>query len=252
MLGFPMKSGNERDKVIGKLPDLAEEVALRNFNTFNERIQRIYSPGVNISIISDGYAFNKLLDISDNTVAAYEEMTKDMSKSFPLTFYDMKSFYNQELPLDTMREKVVQQFGITPEVLQENILFNPDVNYLYRGMIRFMEEELAVREFPSRNQAQKAAKKLVREMMLMNEAYSNLVEHEFADYIRLSMHPSVNNGHKYSFQLIPSPKAWTSPWHCALLIDTDGQFATVHRKDAEAAGHQLVYQEGRPYFFQAI
>lgn len=252
MLGYPMKSKNIRDKVIGSLPDLAEEVSLRNFDTFNSQIKKVYAPGVNIHIVSDGFAFNKTLDVPDTIVEQYEEISKEMSKNFAVTWYDMRSFYDRALPTDSMRAKVIEQFGITPEQLQERILFSPDVNYLYRGMIHFMEEELAMTTFPSRNQQQKAAKKLVREMMLMNEAYSNLIAQEFKSYVRLSMHPSINDGHKYSFQLIPGKKAWTSPWHCALLIDEVGEYATVHRKDAEAAGHQLIYKDGRPYYFESV
>ena len=32
ILGFPMKSPNNRDKVLGTLPDLAEEVTFKNFS----------------------------------------------------------------------------------------------------------------------------------------------------------------------------------------------------------------------------
>lgn len=87
-------------------------------------------------------------------------------------------------------------------------------------------------------------------MMLRNEAYSKLIATEFSDSIRLSMHPSVNNGTKFSFQLIPSPKAWTSPWHCALLLDR-GEMVTIHKKDAEAHGFTLVSKDGRPHHYEA-
>lgn len=127
---------------------------------------------------------------------------------------------------------------------------DPDVNLLYRGMIKFMTGDLAIKDFPSNSQLQKQAKITAREMMFRNEAYSKLVSSEFSSHIRLSMHPSANNGSKYSFQLIPSPKAWTSPWHCALLVNADGQYETIHRKEAMAAGHEIVFKDGQPYYFK--
>lgn len=249
MLGYPIKSANDRDKVIGKLPDLAEEVSLRNFAKFNGLIQQIYNPGVKVTIVNDGFVFNDLLEVEDRTVRDYSEETKEMGKIAPMNWYTLEDFYNGS-SLNTKREKLMSNFGISDVELDRRILLDPDVNYLYKGMIRFMEQELAIKEFPSNNQLHIAAKRLTRQMMLRNEAYSNLVKKEFDSSIRLSMHPSVNNGNKYSFQLIPSPEAWTSPWHCALLIKNTGTIATIHKKDAIAAGHELVYQGGRPYYFQ--
>ncbi len=248
MLGYPMKSPNNRDKVVGVLPDLAEEVSLINFKTFNDAVKTVYEPGVQVSIVSDGYVFNDIMQVEDKTVAMYNEISKDIAHVAPVSWYQMTDFYNN-ISVNTMREKVVEQFGITPVTLEQRILMDPDVNSLYRGMIKFMTEDLAIRNFPSNTQLQKQAKIVAREMMLRNEAYSKLIQNEFSDHIRLSMHPSVNNGTKFSFQLIPSPKAWTSPWHCALLIDK-GEYVTIHKKDAEKAGFELVYVNNQPHHYR--
>jgi pyoverdine/dityrosine biosynthesis protein Dit1 len=250
MLGFPMKSKNDRDKVLGTLPDMAEQVAFQNFANFDACIRALYPPGVNMTIVSDGFIFNDILSIEDRTVEQYEEMSIDMSKVAPMTWFDMTHFYSKKLTKSTIREKIVAQFGISPEELQRRILFDNDVNYLYKGMTIFMQQEEAIKEYPSNNQRQKAAKALTREMMLRNEAYSGLVRQEFKQHIRLSMHPSVNSGAKYSFQLIPSKqgKAKHSPWHAALLLE-NGDFVTIHKKDAIAAGYELQYKDNRPYNF---
>lgn len=249
MLGYPFKSFNDRDKVIGKLPDMGEEVSLKNFNKFDTVIKTVYRPGVRINIVSDGYAFNELYKTPDSVVASYEEINRELSKDYSINWFDMRSFYDNSLSLSEMRQKVLAQFGITPEELTRRILIDADVNNLYRGMMRFLGLDLAILPFPSNKQLQKEAKRMAREMMLMNEAYSALIAKEFKSYVRLSMHPSINNGAKYSFQLIPGPKSDKSPWHCALLINKDGQYETVHRRDAEAAGYELVYKDGRPYYF---
>lgn len=246
MLGFPFKSTNERDKVIGKLPDMGEEVTLNNFERFNSDIKQVYEPGVNIGIASDGYIFNDLLEVEDSTVDQYQEISHDLGRVAPMSWYTLRDFFKGSL--SEQRVKIVEQLAPTAEKLQADILTNPDVNFLYRGMIHFMEEELAVKQFPSRNQLQKAAKALTRQMMVRNEAWSNLVKTEFKDDIRLSMHPSVNNGQKYSFKLIPGKQANKSAWHSALYLDGDN-YVTIHRKEAEEQGLHLQFKDGRPYYY---
>lgn len=251
MLGYPMKSPNDRDKVLGKLPDMAEQVSFDNFTCFNDRVKEFYPPGVNISIVSDGFIFSDVLDVPDKVVCEYEERNKELSKEAPVKWHDLTSFYRKGMDMSAMREKVMEQFGITTEELERRILLDPDVNSLYRGMIRFMEEDLAIRKFDSNSQLHKRAKIVGREMMFRNEAYSRLIQSNFGAHIRLSMHPSINNGTKYSFQLIPSPNARHSPWHASLLIHADGSMETIKRKDAEAQGYSLVYKDNQPYYFQS-
>lgn len=249
LLGYPFKSLNDRDKVLGRLPDLGEKVSIDNFNTFAGRIGSVYSPGAAFSIISDGYAFSDVLGASNREVTQYADIVRDMAHDAPIDLYDIYSFYPRHMTLEQMREKLMSDFGVSDEELERRILMDADVNALYRGMVRFMNEELAVKEFPSRNQLQKAAKILTREMMRRNEAYSALIRSEFADHIRLSMHPSTNNGTKYSFQLVPSPNAIHSPWHSALVIHNNGDLETMHKKDAIEAGYELVYENNQPFYF---
>lgn len=247
MLGFPFKSGNTRDKVLGKLPDMAEEVTIANFASFNKAIKQIYEPGAVIQIVNDGLMFNDVWQISDNAVYDYHYTNNCIGKYFgaPMQWFTLNDFYSGNNLADK-RERAMQQFGITWPELEQRILFDANTNWLYKGMLRFMSEELAYQDFPSRTQREKLAKKLVRESMLRNEAFSNLVNHEFTDSVRLSMHKTVNDGAKYSFKLIPGNNSNHSAWHCALLIK-GGEFITIHRKDAELAGYDLQFKNGRPY-----
>lgn len=250
IMGFPMKSPNNRDKVIGNMPDLAEEMTLKNFEDFNQAVKVVYPPGISVSIISDGFAFNDVMEVTDRVVEQYQEISMDMPKDMSINWFNLKDFYDKKIAVDSMRTKLIDQFGITTEELEQRILFDQDVNMLYKGMIRFMNLDIAIRDFNSKTQLQKAAKIMARTMMFRNEAYSKLVQSEFSDHIRLSMHPSINNGTKFSFQLIRSEHAWTSAWHCALMIREDGQFETIHRKDAELRGLELVSVNNQPYYYR--
>lgn len=55
---FPFKSANKVYKVLGSLPDKAEELALERLNTLCKRVQDVYPPGASIVIISDGITYN--------------------------------------------------------------------------------------------------------------------------------------------------------------------------------------------------
>lgn len=251
MLGYPFKSRNTRDKVFGSLPDLGELKSLENFSFLNERIKQVYTPGVQYSIISDGYIFSDLWGIPDSDVLAYNEIVKDMGRIAPITFYDAASFYTSLPNMYEVREKIVMDFGITAEVLEKRILSDLNVNTLYRGMIFFMFEELAMQEFPSKSQHQKQAKIMAREMMFRNEAYSAMVQHNFHDHIRLSMHNSTNDGEKFSIKLLQGKYKY-SPWHSCVAILKDGQFETIHRSEGIERGYEIVNVNNRPYHFQEV
>lgn len=56
--GFPFKSSNKVYKVLGKLPDKAEELALDRMNTMCMKVHAVYAPGAVLTIISDGLVYN--------------------------------------------------------------------------------------------------------------------------------------------------------------------------------------------------
>lgn len=55
---FPFKSANKVYKVLGSLPDKAEELALDRLNSMCNRIQAVYAPGARVTIVSDGITYN--------------------------------------------------------------------------------------------------------------------------------------------------------------------------------------------------
>jgi pyoverdine/dityrosine biosynthesis protein Dit1 len=59
---FPFKSANKVYKVLGVLPDKAEEIALDRLNAMCIRIGEIYKPGARCTIISDSLVYNGKLD----------------------------------------------------------------------------------------------------------------------------------------------------------------------------------------------
>lgn len=58
---FPFKSANKVEKVLGTLPDKAEELALGRLNSICATIAQFYEPGAELTIISDGLVYNSSL-----------------------------------------------------------------------------------------------------------------------------------------------------------------------------------------------
>ena len=122
MLGFPFKSTNSRDKVIGELADEGERISLQTFQSFTEEISSIYNPGARINIASDGLVFNELLEVKDSTVYKYKEMCLEMAKYSCIKILDLQDFYSTEL--NQSRLKLIEQFGITEESLQYEVMYS--------------------------------------------------------------------------------------------------------------------------------
>jgi pyoverdine/dityrosine biosynthesis protein Dit1 len=120
----------------------------------------------------------------------------------------------------------------------------PDALGFYRGQTRFMLEDLA--DIPavksmSGKQKKKIATLVAEEMMSRNQAYSNLTELLFPNYVRLSIHAHNNAGPKFAVRLLPAHKVRAidnletrlepnpvyeyqlpTPWHnCMIKVEGD-------------------------------
>ncbi len=68
---FPCKSPNATRKVLGKLPDKGEELALQRLHEFCAQVSAVYTPGCTCVIFSDGRVFADLVDVAHADVDAY-------------------------------------------------------------------------------------------------------------------------------------------------------------------------------------
>jgi L-tyrosine isonitrile synthase len=248
--GYPIKSTNTQTKVLGILPDGAEDVSFRQFAKFVNEVEAIYEYGIEIHIVSDGYVFNRLLGVCDETVHAYEQECGRMIDGLPIRWHTAQSLYNSRSDGETLVNKLLQEFGQTQEELSARINLDPDTNLLYKGMIRFMENDLVFPVGTSNNQKHTKAKAVAKEMVRRSEAYTALIKSVFSDSIRLSCHLSVNDGSKYSWSFIPGDNTWASPWHNTLCVDCQGAYRLRKKVEAEQEGLELVYHNDRPYFFR--
>lgn len=66
---FPFKSPNRQGKVLGALPDFAEEIALATLQSLCDNIRQVYEHGAEVVITSDGLVYNGKSLLTPNTLS---------------------------------------------------------------------------------------------------------------------------------------------------------------------------------------
>lgn len=153
---FPFKSPNKGGKVLGTLPDTAEEVALRHLHGMCVRIEEIHPAGAQIHIVSDGLMYNDLLGVSDLEVWRYGQMLRKMAKElgcYSVKFVRLANLLGRD-DIDKLDEEryLREAPGFRSELHDKNlpegfdatsfIANEPDATLTYRGYIKFLEKDL--------------------------------------------------------------------------------------------------------------
>lgn len=251
---FPGKSPNPA-KVIGPLPDMAEQQALEFLQQLCERIKLYYSPGARIILASDGRVFSDVIGINDENVTAYQKEISLMIKTLDLNFistFNLEEIY-EGLSFDQMRNQLMQQYGEPLSTLRESVsrgkstgasVDDIEANRLYMGITRFLfEDALVPGQVRSRTSIQKESRLRAYEVIQRSKAWSELIESEFPYAVRLSIHPQSCGSKKIGIRLI-EPDNWQTPWH-GVAVQVDGQYILMKRAHAEALGASMVMRFGR-------
>ena len=217
---FPCKSPS-KEKVAGTSPDKGEELALRSLFAFVKDIEAVYQPGAQVLVVSDGHVFSDCVGVDDSEADLYGAQLIAMSnalfgkESDRIAFLGLGALLRladldnailpgeeetQRPPMDTVRtveaegcrRVLIAACGISARALREEIeTSNPATLALYRGFSKFVQQDLSAHvsvKSMSGKQRQKMAKLVAFEMLLRNQAYSNLLELLFPTYVRLSIH----------------------------------------------------------------
>ena len=245
---FPCKSPNTIDKVLGTLPDKAEDRALDYLHEFCSRISSAHGPGCNLLIFADGRVYSDLIGVSDGTINAYMGAIKAMSASTHIHWSCLDNFFPGMKP-DDMRKAVVDNYGKTMDTIKDMIANNPDKLRLYLALTRFLVEDRRWPATQSKTNIEKTCKARALEGMQRNDAYGAMLKHAYPDHIRLSIHPHSNAGDKIGINLLPGGDGWGTPWHNVLVERKDGTLCLMKKRDAVASGYTLVFADERPSHF---
>ncbi|KAJ5114002.1 Pyoverdine biosynthesis [Penicillium angulare] len=268
---FPFKSPNARDKVLGVLPDLGEELALAHLNGLCENIGQVYKPGADVYISSDGLVYNDILGVPDEVVWEYGETLRQMAVEKGLTHVKFirlfellehpwfksstpegaKAYYMAHACC--LRRELMFVFGDPTFNADEAIKTDNDTCLTYRGYIKFLTKDLEHQEQAksiSKRGRQTQIAHIARQMIIRGKMFAAAIRANRKDYVRLSIHESAGEK-KLSVSLIPQARGTLgfTPWHASVAIALDGSYRTVHAEDVRET-HDLIYKNGRPYYFR--
>lgn len=171
---FPFKSPNTSSKVLGDLPDKAEEFAFAHLNGMCAAIAHIYKPGAKLMIISDGLVYNgqslpstasynfsrltflDLLGVPDKTVWAYGESLRSIATENDfkyIQFSRLKDLAKLDVPekLDQItyianatnfRHALLSQYSDPKFDASFKIHNDENTCLTYRGYIKFLVTDL--------------------------------------------------------------------------------------------------------------
>lgn len=264
---FPCKSLNRVNKVLGHLPDLGEELALCLLHAMAKDVEKVYTPGAQVNIASDGVLFNDILGITDEDCWDYGEALNAIILDKGLTTIKFTRCMNllgllsdKDTNRDTYltnteicRQDLERRFGPSEEVLTNLIKSDKDTSLTYCGMVKFLESEMetsAALVGQARAAKIRVYKKVAKKMMQRSEAFTSAIRTFNPLHVRLSMHPS-SGAFKLSIPLIPTVDGnfQKSPWHSCVAVGLDGSYRCVHVEDVRDS-HDLVCRNGRPYFYR--
>ncbi|KAL7919998.1 transferase family protein [Trichoderma austrokoningii] len=265
---FPFKSANKVYKVLGTLPDKAEELALERLNDMCHRIQEVYPPGARVTIISDGITYNDLLSIPDRDTWAYGRSLRELAskKKFDnVGFSRIKDLLDLPLPetlteimyianCTTFRRELLNKYGKDDLDIDFEIANSPDTKLTYLGYKRFLESDLKYifPQGPERgaNEYKRDCKYIAKQMLIRGYAFAQAIKHSYPNHLRLSIHDSVA-GLKLSVCLLNTKTGFTTPWHCSVAQLTDGEWVSApmgeFTKDKKM---EIVVEDGRPMYFR--
>ncbi|UAK31900.1 isocyanide synthase family protein [Nocardia asteroides] len=247
---FPAKSRNRR-KTLGRLPDMAEALAIESLQGFCDQISSVYRPGAIVTICSDGHVFSDTLGIPDVHVDHYGTELRRMIRSTgggSIGLYGLRDAM-PEMTWDERRRRLLAEYSDGIGALRAAVRTDPAARRMFNGIHRFMVEDNAVL-LPdlSATQRRNRSKETAYEVVQRSQAWSRLMAEIFTEAVRLSIHPQANHSEKIGFHLLRTQDSWLTPWHGVVLDDGTSQ-TLVKRMHAEELGARLVWRNSRPSHF---
>lgn len=248
---FPAKSPSRR-KTLGPLPDRAEEQALEYLHELCADVERIYPPGMRISLCSDGHVFSDAVGVSDGDVTAYGDELRRMIRSAGFRvfeWFDLSCVYDG-LDYPVLRDRLVADYGRPIAELEARIRRHEHARALFNGIHRFLyEERLEGPSARSKSKVREECRTRALQVIQRSEAWGRLLADCFPAALRLSIHPQGPHAEKIGILLGPAQDAWITPWH-GVAARTPSGWTYMKRSEAEAAGGKLVERDGRPSHFE--
>ncbi|KAG2502992.1 hypothetical protein JM18_009593, partial [Phytophthora kernoviae] len=246
---FPFKSPNSTDKVLGKLPDRAEELSMACLENFCAEVEEAYTPGCKMVIFSDGRVFNDLLGVSLSDLRAFENEMETLVKEAGHTHISFDSMDNYVKNVNDPIPEILERFDVLHMDFDVRIKTEPEIRNTYCSFCKFLERDLAPQWVGiSRSAMKRNCGKIAKQMMHRNIGFSMLVDASYPDALRISIHQYNNAGPKFGIHLIPQTSSKPrTPWHSVICEDIDGTVHATDLKDVDTDKYDLTYKHGRKW-----
>lgn len=242
---FPAKSPSPK-KVLGKLPDMAERVALRSLQALCDELSQAHPTGVRLILCSDGLVFADAVGVADEDVLVYgAEIDRLLQGSPRLRRFDLADAFGAAPPAEARRHLLSGWAEPEAELLAlvgESRTLGAQLDGLHRFLF---EDAIALSPGESRSQVRKEARRRAIDVLRRSRAWGRLLASFFPRAVRLSIHPQPPVSDKIGIHLVATEDAWLTPWHGVALLESD-HVRLVKRADAEAMGATRVDVNGVP------
>lgn len=247
---FPAKSPNP-NKVLGSLPDLGEEIALRTLEDLCLEIKTVYAPGATVTICSDGRIFSELVGVSDDNVTAYVTQIKTIIASLNLKYVGIINLEDimEGISFDVMRQYVIDNYAEPLEELTEKLKGNAEFKNLFNGIHRFItDDRKAIKPEASANRIKEESKIIALKVIQHSNAWTRFLAYVYPDAVRLSIHPYAPHNDKIGVNLTKATDNWLTPWHGVIVLKEE-EYILMKKESAVQLGATLMLKDGQPYFY---
>jgi pyoverdine/dityrosine biosynthesis protein Dit1/AcrR family transcriptional regulator len=248
---FPAKSPNT-SKVLGKLPDMAEELALDFLEGVCREIKEFYPPGARVTICSDGRVFSDLVGVEEVDVTEYGRAIASMLERLgaeSLDTLNLEDLFDLE-DRAALREQLCTHYAEPLATIEERVRTYERHRALFNGIHRFLfEDRLVIEPGKSRNRLRNECRERALRLIQRSEAWGRLIGECFPLALRLSIHPQPPHSDKIGILLGDAEDAWLTPWH-GVALKVGDRFKLVRRHEAEALGASVVRRNGRASHYE--
>jgi len=222
-----MKCPDKTTKVIGEIPDVGDALAIANLFAFANEVKKVYPPGCNIVIVSDGRVFNDVYPVPDASVTRYHHLIKSLTDDETIQVVGLDEMFPGRDNEDK-RDAVQTLAGLQMDSVVRKLEDDKHFRTIYVAFKRLLRKDSHI--------PQKKLPALGKTMMLRNECYSRLVKVLFPHHIRLSIHDH-SGVEKVGIHLVG--KSLMTPWHGVAVLQPDRTWCVMRRCRAEELGCTL-------------
>jgi pyoverdine/dityrosine biosynthesis protein Dit1 len=255
---FPYKSPNPK-RVLGPMPDLAEELSIQSLSKLCSSINSITPFGCELIIASDGRVYGDLQqewwpDFNDQTITSYRTALEKMiaTQSSHIRIFSLDELgihYGRDVP------SYLENYSPDINLISNKIVNDPCQKRVYTDMKYFRQEELKcspAAKLLTKKAIKRAAAAFTIQQIRRGHAWSNIVDKYFPDTIRLSVHSHFNTeklGISLTKNILPNCYGLDpTPWHnCALISNQGKSVKFIKYSEGLEAGAKVLYKEDQRY-----